>query len=766
MTPILCYFILCYFILFYRYPETLNGIDPHLTEFMQPDKHSSPSDPSPGPNLGLSCSRLSLSPSGREFTSPGSSLHLSCSYLSPSGREFTEYEYGLNYSTGAAHILNMEISLKKTTTSTCKKYKETKMKEIIRSVCALLNTEGGDLVLNLNEKSTQDTMFSFIRMIEQRLAEIIGNVIMVSNTNFEIIDQKIILRVKKSSLLILTNYNLYLPTQTQVIPVQPNAQIEIVKEFITCDGERILHGVKIGSHARRFVKDRNCQLKENKEIQLKNLKAGSSKCVTLGDRMKSNKLPCYVSAFANHHGGHIYYGIKDDGTVEGEVITDKDHDEITKKVGKTIDKMIWPQKPEKGKHWDIFFEPVLDINSRAIPSTYVIVVFVASCLGGVFVEEPESYEISVDGKVEKMRFSCHPLSAIPCRKPEIPPLVQRCSWSSPRNKKLYGYVNEQLMMEINNGNWDEFTRKCKIFVRECSESVVRMAVLSKQVTAYYRRGQFSKAAEVLQQYKRSVSSCQDTLIFEVIGLYLEAALERCQGNYETGYEILRAALSKLEQISSGLVTASFYSLIATFLGIIDCQQISDSTSSSHDGKLPDEVFSMKALEHLATLSRTSDMRADVEEKAHINLAIHYLSFSLSGDLVVSRPVDKACLATANSHLSAISHLVCGGDGALSRFREIQFHSTLAILYYRRCQVDALELCGKRNRHLLQVAFDYSKKAEVLARESQFYEMIKFSQKCMSHCTEELVRMPPKLLEEFRRVKEMSLDNTSESSGIE
>ena len=519
--------ILCYFTLFYRYPETLNGIDPHLTELLMRSTHSSPSDPCPGPSLDLSCSSLS-----------------------PSGREFAEHEYGLNYSTGA-HILNMEISLKKTTASTGKKYKETKMKEIIRSVCALLNTEGGDLVLNLNEKSTQDTMFSFVRMIEQRLVEIIGSVIMVSNTNFEIIDQKIILRVKKSNLLISTNYNLYLPTQTQVIPVQPNTQIEIVKQLITCDGERILHEIKIETHSRRFVQDQNCGLKENKGIQLKNPKAASSKCVTLADRMKSNKLTCYVSAFANHQGGHIYYGIRDDGTVEGEIVTDKDRDEITKKVGKTIGKMIWPQKPEKEKHWDIFFESVLDIHSRAIPSTYVIVVFVASCPGGVFIEEPESYKISLDGKVEKMGFSCHPLSAISCRKQEIPSLVQRCSWSSPRNQKLYEYANEQLMREINNGNWNEFTRKCKILEQECPESVVRMAVLSKQVIAHNRRGQFSKAVEVLQQYKRSVPSCQDTLIFEVIGLYLEAALDRCQENYETGYEILIAALSKLEQIPLG-----------------------------------------------------------------------------------------------------------------------------------------------------------------------------------------------------------------------
>ena len=190
---------------------------------------------------------------------------------------------------------------------------------------------------------------------------------MVSNINFEKKEQQIIVRVKKSSLLISTNYNLYLPTQTQVIPVQPNAQIDIVKKLITFDGERILHGVKIESHSRRLVKDQNCGLEENKEIQFKNLKAAPSKCVTLADRMKSNKLPSYISAFANHHGGHIYYGIRDDGTVEGEVVTDKDRDEITKKVGKTIGKMIWPQKPEKGKHWDIFFEPVLDNSFQSYP---------------------------------------------------------------------------------------------------------------------------------------------------------------------------------------------------------------------------------------------------------------------------------------------------------------------------------------------------------------------------------------------------------------
>ena len=58
---------------------------------------------------------------------------------------------------------------------------------------------------------------------------------------------------------------------------------------------------------------------------------------------KDNKFSCYVSAFANYNGGHTYYGITDDGLVESELISnEKDKREITKKVGKAINKMIWP----------------------------------------------------------------------------------------------------------------------------------------------------------------------------------------------------------------------------------------------------------------------------------------------------------------------------------------------------------------------------------------------------------------------------------------
>ena len=66
---------------------------------------------------------------------------------------------------------------------------------------------------------------------------------------------------------------------------------------------------------------------------------------------KGNKFSRYVSAFANYKGGHIYYGIDDDGIVAGELIPNEvDKEEIVKKVEKSINKMIWPEQPKRKIH--------------------------------------------------------------------------------------------------------------------------------------------------------------------------------------------------------------------------------------------------------------------------------------------------------------------------------------------------------------------------------------------------------------------------------
>ena len=117
---------------------------------------------------------------------------------------------------------------------------------------------------------------------------------------------------------------------------------------------------------KKFIKDKDCGFQESKTVQLKNLKADLSKRTTIADRMigKGNKFSHYVSAFANHNGSHMYYGIADDGIVAGELIPNADSGKITKKV-----EMIWPEQigqPKRGEHWEIWFRPVF-IVPRFIP---------------------------------------------------------------------------------------------------------------------------------------------------------------------------------------------------------------------------------------------------------------------------------------------------------------------------------------------------------------------------------------------------------------
>ena len=46
----------------------------------------------------------------------------------------------------------------------------------------------------------------------------------------------------------------------------------------------------------------------------------------------------FQPGFAMNHGGHIYYGVNDDGVVKGEFVKDKER--IIEKVSKAINKTL------------------------------------------------------------------------------------------------------------------------------------------------------------------------------------------------------------------------------------------------------------------------------------------------------------------------------------------------------------------------------------------------------------------------------------------
>ena len=606
----------------------------------------------------------------------------------------------------------------------CEKAKEKILQEILVAIHALLNTNGGGtlmLVFNDRESKTAD---KFIQMIEQKLLSSTATQTVTSNIEFEPFQDGVIYcQVKKCDEFVTTNHNLYVPSETQANPIPPTEEI---KDTILMRRD-IPQPIPSNSHHSSFIIDVNCGFTENKNTEFKCLKSTSSKRTTLADRMtgKGNKFSCYVSAFGNHNGGHIYYGIEDDSVVKGQFIPNKkDKEEIIKKVEKVINKMIWPAQivqPKRGKQWEIFFEPVIDKTSKPVPSTFVIVIYIAPCLGGVFTEEPECYEI-MDKKVKKMSFTAW-RNRISQPKEMIPYSVARITFSSPATQKAFNAVNEQLRELINDGKWYAISRLCASLQKKFDSCETNLVILSKQATACYRRGHFNHARSFLEQYETILPQVDDVLIFEVVGLHITAGLKRATGDLDGLKGALAEALLKAELIEPGLVTATVFAFAATVSDLIWYKEPTNNLS---------KAFSIRALEHSQYVKDCSRFHADMAQKAHITLTTFYLGLNLGGgsfkdDIAISD------LHKAKCSLMTVFEPIYEGN-PLSWYREIQFKLAQSIYYYRLSQVKR-----EGRVHFLRSAFKHAKWAECLARDHQFREMVAWSQANTALLTEELVR---------------------------
>jgi hypothetical protein len=623
-----------------------------------------------------------------------------------------------------------------------KRCKEIILQEIIAAICAMLNSNGGQVMIHIetdgNDIPVEGSPFSqmslVIRILEQSMISIIGSRQTIFKINFEAKDS-IVISIEKADSLITINYNLYLPSETQVAQVSPLEPLENVQHIIV-NRKVVMKPVQLGSHCKIFLKGKDCGHHEGKMVQFKNLKASSSKRTKLADRMigKSNKFSCYVSAFGNYNGGHIYYGIRDNGVVEGELIpNEQDKNEITTEVGKVINKMIWPEQigqPERGEHWEIFFEPVrVDENSKPIPSTFVIVIYIAPCLGGVFTEEPECYEM-VDGKVKKMSFATwrkgilHPFWLR--SREEISPSVQRVAWSSAKARKAFTVGDERLLQFLNDGNWDAISEHVTRSLQRSSElGGTKLLVLSIQVTACYRRGSFNKARIFLEQYYAILPQAEDSLIFEVMGLYLQAALKRASGDFQELAGLVTDALSKAELIEPGLVTAIVYVFAGTVTDLINSKDPTNKVVS------PD-VLSMRALEHSQRVPDNSKGPEFMWRKTHLTLATFYLGCNISGRRIKDN-VDISDIDKAETSIMAVHQSADKGQ-PLSGYCEVQLILVRSIYNYRCAQVSLDEKV-----RFLRNAFEYAKNAERLASAYQFTEMVEWGKATKALCTEELVR---------------------------
>ena len=137
--------------------------------------------------------------------------------------------------------------------------------------------------------------------------------------------------------------------------------------------------------------------------------------------------------------------------------------------------MIWPAELgeiECGKQWDIKFVPVKNCDSETLPLTFVIVISVLPCSGGVFAEEPESYDV-VDGKEKKIPFDTWkekiktPNSGLK-QKDEGRMEIERWSLDS---ENTYMQVTGELVRRGHNREWQAIREICKTLCKQENQHV-------------------------------------------------------------------------------------------------------------------------------------------------------------------------------------------------------------------------------------------------------------------------------------------------------
>ncbi|GFO24700.1 schlafen family member 13 [Plakobranchus ocellatus] len=283
---------------------------------------------------------------------------------------------------------------------------------VLQHVCALLNCGGGILVMenmDFNQGTQSKSLDDWWSGMECNFATILSGDDICNYLDFvgNFDDPHLYLFVKSADHLCTIDYHCRLPTDTATHSVTYSSAVKLCTRSGTSKPLSLLPAIPT-----TFVSGRTEETlkQEGKQIQFKNLSANSKNSKTLPDKVVyySSK---YISAFANHEGGHIYFGIEDtSASVIGEQITAADEIKMTVFMENKMKAMIWKDTnftPVKGTHWDIQFFPVL--NSPHRQRRRIIVISVSKIFGGVFTNCPESYFITA-GHSGNNRYSSRKLS--------------------------------------------------------------------------------------------------------------------------------------------------------------------------------------------------------------------------------------------------------------------------------------------------------------------------------------------------------------------
>jgi hypothetical protein len=629
-----------------------------------------------------------------------------------------------------------------------------KIAGIASAICALFNSCcGGLLRLTFDDKcsGTKATepkrIDDMVRRIEQSVRKFVG--LATVSDAFKLIHANphcLQFNVKPAGRLCTVNYHLFLPTDCQVSAIL-NCEDSSAKVAALLEAQSKTTEVSFPQHCTQFYyKERAPDgLREGQMVQFKHLKDDPTSNVTLADRMtnKSNKLVNCISAFANHEGGHIYFGVDDTTyTVEGQVARESERAKIEKKVSSVVSKMVWPvESPDR--FWKLHFVPVLEKLGQSLGDlrrdTFIIVVSVANCPGGVFVEEPESYHL-VNEMVTRMPFPCwreklvadnsrcgtkfgfhNNMVCRSCR--TIAPVtmlsVAPKGWSSPKQEDEYMEVT-QLMEDLrNNGNWSEIDRiEKKLLTPSNTDTDLKLAVTFQCIAAKYRQNKYEQAYEFLEIYHSLIKLAKNPAIFEVQELYSWSGIKRSERDYQESYRYTYDALQKMQLIVPGWITAWFLCNAASLLTMFASEEKDPIRKENLICEA--ECYYRQALEHSQFITTYKKAAANLRHRVHINLAMLYLASSPKfNTMTFNQTISPHSLKNAKESLQAAKAFEGPPMTGFNKFYFLLAKSDLCLRYYQQNSDD--------NVHCMQKAIRYANKACKVATNNEFAEVLHYAQ---------------------------------------
>ena len=331
------------------------------------------------------------------------------------------------------HVLNSPKTFIRMFTREHCTTEEKQIQEILKPICALRNCGGGVLTILFIEiclKSEAEKCVDIIKnAVGKALSDTTGDDLLVC-----IHPRSIIFLARGSKKIVKMKYNLYFMTDSSLEFVSSKKSAEDIKLFLQKQDElstehedfteqlptRLFKIEKVRKIRLEKVIDQ-ISLVKGEQINEPSVKERVTFRILKEDKfstgtyensaafriaLERNELLQHVSAYANHKGGTLFYGVNSDGTVVGEKMSRGQIQKIRETVKKKMASLVGPQHAHKhDKFWKIGFIPVEDeLKNDSDLNLYVIKISVKPCPGGVFIDEPESYYV-VENRVEKLSFS-------------------------------------------------------------------------------------------------------------------------------------------------------------------------------------------------------------------------------------------------------------------------------------------------------------------------------------------------------------------------